>query len=192
MAALGEIVEQMRTRARLEAAGVRLEARAQRYLTALERLHVTLIQNDSLTSSDATVHVALDDLARLTEEVHWKNLSLDELVGSGEGFDAPPEASAGADLESLLDQIESLTGVMREAPAAPAAVASAAPAATSAAAPSPAAYAATPPAPAATSGIVLGTSADEQVVFAPSGADGTDGTVDESEQEAQRVQRSQR
>jgi hypothetical protein len=115
-------------------------------------------------------------------------------VGSGEGFDAPPEASAGADLESLLDQIESLTGVMREAPAAaaPAAVASAAPAAKPAAAPSPAAYAATPPAPAATSGIVLGTSADEQVVFAPSGADGTDGTVDESEQEAQRVQRSQR
>jgi hypothetical protein len=183
MAALSEILEQMRTRSRLEAAGVRLEARAQRYLTALERLHVTLIQNDSLTADDGAVHIALDDLSRLSEEVHWKNLTLDELVGDTSEESEEEEASQSEDLEALLGQIESLTGSMRAPQAAPVT-----------AAPAPArAEVPLRPADAET---ILGTSADEPVIFAPSapeGADGTDGHVDEeAREEAQHVQRNQR
>jgi hypothetical protein len=177
-AALGEILEQMQMRARLEAAGVRLEARAQRYLTALERLHVTLIQNDSLASDDATVHIALDDLARLTEEVHWKNLSLDELVGDGESMASGDSAQAsGPELESLLGQIETLTGAMRE-DSGQAAQAQQPPAVTAAP-------------PAAEPQVVLSSSAEEPVAFVPTVADGTDGSVDEGAAEAQYVGRGQ-
>lgn len=110
MAGLGEIVEQMRTRRRLEAAVARIEARQQRYLTALDRLHVTLVQNDSLSPSEGALSHSLDELSRLTDEVHWKNLSVDELVE--DPFDELESSDEEVDEEvmELLSELNSLTG----------------------------------------------------------------------------------
>ncbi len=108
LAALSEVVEQMRARRRMEAACVRIEARQQRFITALERLHVTLVQNDRLVSDDNAISLSLDELSRLTEEVRWQNLSLDELCG--------PEAHAiddeldDADLNALLAELDAVRG----------------------------------------------------------------------------------
>lgn len=102
-AALEEVVEQMRTRRRMEAACVRIEARQQRFLTALERLHVALVQNDRLASSDSSIGQSLDNLSRLTEEVRWSNLSVDELCGDEQDDEAQDEQT-----EALLAELESL------------------------------------------------------------------------------------
>lgn len=106
MAALEEVIEQMRTRRRMEAACVRIEARQQRYLTALERLHVTLIQNDTLSAKDGAISVSLDELGRLTEEVHWKNLSVDELCGPASD-EVEDQEDHGA-LDELLAELNDL------------------------------------------------------------------------------------
>lgn len=110
VAGLGELVEQMRTRRRLETACARIDARQQRYLTALEKLHVTLVQNDSLSSTDGALRHSLDELTKLTEEVRWKNLSVDELVNSS--FDELEDEQgddADAELSALLSEIDTLT-----------------------------------------------------------------------------------
>ena len=110
-AALREIVEQMRARKRLETACARLEARQQRYLTALDRLHVALVQGDTLSdvASGALSH-SLDELSQLTREVQWKNLSVEELCDSDlerelssiEGVESPQEDEELSELFSEL------------------------------------------------------------------------------------------
>lgn len=107
MAALEEVVEQVRTRQRMEAACVRIEARQQRYLTALERLHVTLIQNYTLSAKDGSVNASLDELGHLTEELHWKNLSVDELCGP-ETEQEELGLQDDAELDSLLSEFHAL------------------------------------------------------------------------------------
>lgn len=108
-AALAEIVEQIRTRRRLEAACVRLEARQQRMLTALERLHVTLVQDDALSAhDDGAVGVALDELERLTEEVTLSSLSLDELVAPDDDLDGDDDDADEALLNALLREARGL------------------------------------------------------------------------------------
>lgn len=119
VAALGEVVEQMRARRRLETACARIEARQQRYLTALDRLHVTLVQNDSLSSTAGALNHSLDELARLTEEVHYKNLSVDDLVDSAfEDLEIDDELDTEdgideAELEALISEVHDLS-VSRE------------------------------------------------------------------------------
>lgn len=115
VAALGELVEQMRTRRRLETACARIEARQQRYLTALDKLHVTLVQNDSLSQTAGALNHSLDELSRLTEEVHYKNLSVDDLVDSA--FDDLEEVSDVEDDEiaALLDEVYELSGARASA-----------------------------------------------------------------------------
>ncbi len=115
VAALSEVVEQMRARRRLETAVARLEARQQRYLTALDRLHVTLVQNDSLATASGSLGVSLDELSRLTEEVHWQNLSVEELCDSSfDDLDPLPEDEDEVDeseLDDLLDEVYALSDV---------------------------------------------------------------------------------
>ncbi|MEM1347095.1 MAG: hypothetical protein AAGI01_00970, partial [Myxococcota bacterium] len=112
MGALAEVVEQIRTRRKLEVAAVRLDARQQRYLTSLDRLHVTLVQNDSLTTSDdGALHVSLDELSKLTEEVRWQNLSVEELVGEASAPGQDGRSAALSDAEAL--ELEELLGRAR-------------------------------------------------------------------------------
>jgi hypothetical protein len=110
VAGLGEVIEQMRSRRRLEAAVARIEARQQRYLTALDRLHVTLVQNDSLTSSEGALTHSLDELSRLTDEVKYKNLSVDELIDSPfEDLEEQEDEIDDAEIASMLDELQDLT-----------------------------------------------------------------------------------
>lgn len=115
--ALQEIVEQMRVRKRLEVAVVRVEARQQRYLTGLERLHVTLVHNDSISSDDPALQLSLENLSRLTDEVRWKDLSVEELLGVE--FQQLEELNGGEaavvdedeELDELLAELHTLSGV---------------------------------------------------------------------------------
>lgn len=127
VAALGEVVEQMRTRQRLETACARIEARQQRYLTALDKLHVTLVQNDSLSSTEGSLVHSLDELSQLTEQVRWQNLSVEELVADdGDALEvddviAQPEEVSDEELNALLGEIHELSGftsVPSQSPAA--------------------------------------------------------------------------
>ncbi len=112
VAALTEVVEQMRTRRRLETACARIEARQQRYLTALDKLHVTLVQNDSLSSTEGALVLSLDELSQLTEEVRWQNLSVDELLDNEQVLpqEEEMEEQDDSELEDLLGQMHSLAG----------------------------------------------------------------------------------
>lgn len=98
-AAHEEILEQIIARRRIQVACVRVEARQQRFLTALDRLYVTLVQHDTLSASQGAVSESLDDLSRITEEVHWQNLSVDELCGDDES----DSSDASDDLDELLE-----------------------------------------------------------------------------------------
>jgi hypothetical protein len=77
---LDELGEQLRVRSRLEVARARLEARQQRCLTSLERLHVTLLQGSGSSSQDSSLQESIESLERLSDELHWQNLSVEELV----------------------------------------------------------------------------------------------------------------
>ncbi len=81
---LYELGEQLRVRSRLEVARARLEARQQRCLTSLERLHVTLLQGSGPSSQDSSLQESIESLEKLSEELHWRNLSVDELVKDSE------------------------------------------------------------------------------------------------------------
>jgi hypothetical protein len=91
-ATLDELVEQVKVRKRFEVARARLEARQQRCFTALERLHVSLVQSAS-GADDGAVRESIESLERLSDEIRWRNLSVDQLVDGadeemGEEFDA--------------------------------------------------------------------------------------------------------
>jgi hypothetical protein len=86
-ATLDELLEQVKVRQRFDVARARLEARQQRCFTALERLHVALIQGAGGGQSDDTaVLESIASLEKLTDEIRWRNLSVDELC-EGPGAD---------------------------------------------------------------------------------------------------------
>ncbi len=91
-ATLDELVEQVKVRKRFDVARARLEARQQRCFTALERLHVSLVQSAS-GADDGAVRESIENLERLSEEIRWRNLSVDQLVegadeAMGDEFDS--------------------------------------------------------------------------------------------------------
>ena len=82
-ATLREVVEQIQVNKKLEVARRRIEAKKQRCFTALERLHVSLLQGGH-GAADSALAESVSNLERLTDEVEWRNLSVDELVGDEE------------------------------------------------------------------------------------------------------------
>lgn len=105
-ATLHELTEQLRVRSRLEVARLRLEARRQRCFTALERLHVSLLQSGG-GAFDSALEESIESLERLTDEVSWRNLSVDELAGDtiGESLEELV-LSADPQVERAEDDIE--------------------------------------------------------------------------------------
>ncbi len=83
-ATLDELLEQLRVRERLDVARARIEAREERCFTALERLHVTLLQGASGALGEGALDESIDNLEKLSDEIHWRNLSVEELVGDSE------------------------------------------------------------------------------------------------------------
>ncbi|GEM_PF-2734038 len=79
-ATLQEMVEQLRVRRRFGSARARLDARVQRCFTALERLHLSLVQIGT-GDNDAVLEDSLGAMEKLSEEIRWRNLSVDELLG---------------------------------------------------------------------------------------------------------------
>lgn len=90
-ATLDELLEQLRVRERLNVARARLEARGERCFTALERLHVTLLQGASGALGEGALDESIENLERLSEEIHWRNLSVEELVGDDVRASLTPE-----------------------------------------------------------------------------------------------------
>ena len=121
MAALAEVIEQLRVRRNLETACTRIEARQQRYLTALDRLHVTLVQNDAMSSAEGgggeELVQSLASLEHLSEASKWASLSVEELcridLDQEEAFDhdrpqdLDPESHQ--QLQEMLTQLDELT-----------------------------------------------------------------------------------
>lgn len=101
-AVLEELVEQLKVRTRLDVARARLEARQQRCLTSLERLHVALLQGVSGSHQDSALRESMENLEKLSDELHWRNLSVEELV-------------KGADLDSGLN-VDDILAELRQAP----------------------------------------------------------------------------
>lgn len=80
-----EVREQLGMRGRLDSACARLEARLQRCVTTLEKLHLTLVQHAASAGSDVGLADSLSRLEQLVEEVELKSLSVDELCAAGQG-----------------------------------------------------------------------------------------------------------
>lgn len=100
-ATLDEMVEQVKVRRRFDVAGARLEARQQRCFTALERLHVALVQSGS-GADDGAVQESIQSLEKLSEEIRWRNLSVDELV---EGTEEDVDSTSGEKTEAIVAEI---------------------------------------------------------------------------------------
>ncbi len=93
-ATLDELLEQVKVRRRFDLALARLEARQQRCFTALERLHVSLIQSASGgPGDDAAVLESIASLEKLSDEIRWRNLSVEELCEGEEGVEVDEEDS---------------------------------------------------------------------------------------------------
>lgn len=101
-ATLDQLVEQVKVRRRFEVARARLEARQQRCFTALERLHVSLIQSGT-GADDAAVVESIESLEKLSDEIRWRNLSVDELVE-----DADPSEIDG-DTDDIVAELRALS-----------------------------------------------------------------------------------
>ncbi len=93
-AALHEMVEQLRVRRRFGSARARLDARVQRCFTALERLHLSLVQVGS-GDNDSILEESLLSMEKLTEEIRWRNLSVNELLQNEEVIDDEIEEELG-------------------------------------------------------------------------------------------------
>ncbi|MBA2663266.1 MAG: hypothetical protein H0U74_13345 [Bradymonadaceae bacterium] len=78
-AAREELADQLSARKRIDVACARLEARQQRCMTALERLHVVLIQNSSIGPDHVGLQDALESLQMLSDDIRWKDLSAESL-----------------------------------------------------------------------------------------------------------------
>ena len=98
-ATLEQLVEQVKVRKRFDVARARLEARQQRCFTALERLHVALVQSGT-GADDAAVLDSIESLEKLSDEIRWRNLSVDELVGDSD--EVPNEDTETDDIVAEL------------------------------------------------------------------------------------------
>ena len=78
-AARRELVQERRARERLETAITRLEVRQQRCITALERLHMGLVESSNAESGEFHLEASLETLENLNEEIQWRNLTVDEI-----------------------------------------------------------------------------------------------------------------
>ncbi|MFB6372444.1 MAG: hypothetical protein ABEN55_04920, partial [Bradymonadaceae bacterium] len=78
-AARRELVQERRARERLETAITRLEVRQQRCITALERLHMSLVESTSAESGEYHLEASLENLEELNDEIQWRNLTVDEI-----------------------------------------------------------------------------------------------------------------
>ncbi|MFU8802452.1 MAG: hypothetical protein ACNA8W_01465 [Bradymonadaceae bacterium] len=109
-AALAELEEQRGMGQRIELASTRLEARQQRCITALERLHVALIHNSAALTGSAGLADALSSLQRLTEEMHWKNVPMDSLLENDDAsfVDGLDETAADAHLDETETKMTSV------------------------------------------------------------------------------------
>lgn len=103
-ATLEQLVEQVKVRRRFDVARARLEARQQRCFTALERLHVSLVQSGS-GADDAAVLESIESLEKLSDEIRWRNLSVDELVADtdGDAVEEPDTDDIIAELRAEMD-----------------------------------------------------------------------------------------
>lgn len=114
-AALDELLHQVKVRKRLDVARARLEARQQRCFTALERLHVSLIQSGTGGSGDdAAVLESLSSLEKLTDEIRWRNLSVEELCGPADSPDASLEIDDDDLIATIRAGLESKPDVARD------------------------------------------------------------------------------
>lgn len=98
-AARAELARQADDRKRLETAIARIDVRQQRCLSALQRLHVHLVEDRGSAESDDRLEQSLEELSHLTEKVQWRNLSVEEICERAE-----EEADDGAELSS--DSVE--------------------------------------------------------------------------------------
>jgi hypothetical protein len=100
-AMMAELEEQREMSRGIELASARLEARQQRCLTALERLHLALVHSSATSSPGEGLMQALSSLQRLTEEMQWKSLPvevlLEESSRGGEGEEPLPIGGNGLD-----------------------------------------------------------------------------------------------
>jgi len=99
-AAREELARQVQDRERLETAIARIDVRQQRCLSALQRLHVHLVEDCGGAESDDRLERSLEELSHLTEKVHWKNLSVEEICERAEdGADGTFEPSAANSID---------------------------------------------------------------------------------------------
>ena len=78
-AAKREVEEEIASRDRVEIAITRLEVRQQRCVTALERLHMNLVECGHVETAEMGLEASLNELDDLTDQVQWRNLSLEEI-----------------------------------------------------------------------------------------------------------------
>lgn len=104
MEVLDELIAQKRERNRLEAARVRVEARVEKCFTALDRLHISLIQSGSSDTHDG-LRYTMDELEDLNDSLAAQELTLEELL-----HDTGP----GADTEAV--EVATVTGSEVEEP----------------------------------------------------------------------------
>jgi len=78
-AARAEMARQSEDRDRLEEAVARIDVRQQRCLSALRRLNVVLVEGRGGAESERRLDETLEELGHLTDRVHWRNLTADEI-----------------------------------------------------------------------------------------------------------------
>ena len=111
-AARRELEKEREARNRLEVAITRLEVRQQRCVTALERLHMSLVETGNVESGDIRLENSLDELEDLTDEIQWRNLSLDDICDPISD-EIESEAAALSDEEFVFDsdsEVDDLDG----------------------------------------------------------------------------------
>ncbi len=105
-AARRELVQERQARERLETAVTRLEVRQQRCITALERLHMNLVETGN-DSGDLRLEASLENLEELTDEIQWRNLSLDDICDPvSDEIERVAEFESGDFSETVLDEVE--------------------------------------------------------------------------------------
>lgn len=91
-AARREYYRQSQIRERIETATTRLEVRQRRCVTALERLHMQLVEHGRADDTRMRLEDSVEDLDELTDRMKWRSLSVEEICNA----EAPPNVDAGA------------------------------------------------------------------------------------------------
>src|SRR5699024_2638201 len=105
-----EVRAQIRLRERLKLGCVRLESKLQRGVTTLEKLHLTLTQHASNRVDDAALKDAFSNLEVFADEVHYQNLSVEELCAL-DVFDEQAPQFANAQFDAGLQTVFSSPAV---------------------------------------------------------------------------------